>query len=202
MSSAVVSAAAAVATCTHGVTTSRNVHRLQGRGPGQRRLSAPRRLPPPRSGLFGGLFGSGAGSSSSSSSSNTADEEQAFLEDEEGGKMVALDASSAGSLDGSSEEAFGPLASAWPRRRAPAACGPASGACAILDVCKPLKLVPLDPGNAPQAVLAVGFTQQEFERLRRVLHEDMDAGMVKASGTGPYCTTAGTGRTALLLDGP
>ncbi|KAL4420278.1 hypothetical protein ABPG77_005618 [Micractinium sp. CCAP 211/92] len=156
MSSAVTSTAAAVAACTHKVTTSRNVHRLQGRGPGQRRLSAPRRLPPPRSGLFGGLFGSGAGSSSSSS--NTADEEQAFLEDEEGGKMVALDASSAGSLDGSSEEAFGPM-----------------------------------------AVLAVGFTQQEFERLRRVLHEDMDAGMVKVIPA-PTAAMAGSLGAALEME--
>ena len=55
--------------------------------------------------------------------------------------MVRLDASSAGSLDGSSEEPFGAL-----------------------------------------ALLAVGFTQLEFDRLRKLLHEDMEAEMVKVGG--------------------
>ena len=54
-------------------------------------------------GLFGGLFGGG----SSSGSGN--DEELQPLENDEGGLMVALDANSSGSLDGSSEEPFGPL---------------------------------------------------------------------------------------------
>lgn len=54
-------------------------------------------------GLFGGLFG-GSGSSDSGS-----EEELEPLETDEGGLMVALDASSSGSLDGSSEEPFGPL---------------------------------------------------------------------------------------------
>ncbi|KAI7836364.1 hypothetical protein COHA_009757 [Chlorella ohadii] len=83
-------------------------------------------------GLFGGLFGGG----SSSGSGN--DEELQPLENDEGGLMVALDANSSGSLDGSSEEPFGPL-----------------------------------------ALLAVGFAAHEFERLQRLLHEEMEAEMVK-----------------------
>lgn len=100
----VLSTGPAAALCTNGIATSRHAHRTWR--PAQWRPSAPRRLPPPRAGLFGGLFGSGESSSGSNAG------EEAFLEDEEGGKMVALDASSAGSLDGSSEEAFGPLVGA------------------------------------------------------------------------------------------
>ncbi len=54
-------------------------------------------------GLFGGLFGSGGSSGSGN------DEQLEPLENDEGGLMVALDANSSGSLDGSSEEPFGPL---------------------------------------------------------------------------------------------
>ncbi|KAL4439987.1 hypothetical protein ABPG75_002988 [Micractinium tetrahymenae] len=94
---------------------------------------------------------------SSSSGSGASEDEQALLGDEDG-KMVTLDAGSSGSLDGTSEEPFGPL-----------------------------------------AILAVGFTQQEFERLQRLLHEDMDAGMVKAIPA-PAAAMVGSLGAALELD--
>lgn len=58
---------------------------------------------PPAAGLFGGLFGGG------SQSQQSGLEEEEGLVTDEGGEMVALDASSSTSLDGSQEEPFGPL---------------------------------------------------------------------------------------------
>ena len=122
--------------------------------------------PPPllrlAAGPFGGLFGGGSSSSSSdtdsssrtSSSSSSGSSPEEEEEEGEGAEMVQLDASSSGSLDGSSEEPFGEL-----------------------------------------ALLAVGFTQLEFDRLRRLLHEDMEAEMVKVRLPSP-CSPALLARSA------
>lgn len=78
-------------------------------------------------GLFGGLFGGASGSEP--------DEQLEPLETDEGGLMVALDASSSGSLDGSSEEPFGPLVrwgcveSSVHRPLAGTSCGKPSATC-------------------------------------------------------------------------
>ncbi|EFN52856.1 hypothetical protein CHLNCDRAFT_138333 [Chlorella variabilis] len=118
-----------------------------------------RPVPVAAAGPFGSLFGGRSGSRGSQRRRQVQAAPQPFEEEEEeGAKMMPLDASSSGSLDGSSEAPFGPL-----------------------------------------ALLAVGFTQDEFQRLRRLLHEEMEAEMVKVIPA-PASAWDGTLGAALELE--
>lgn len=108
--------------------------------------------------------------------------------------MVPLDADSSTSLDGSSEEPFGPLVSGRGRlwctggKQPAGAGGDSSRGLALLPPSPMLPSRPYctsllsdlsHPLPPRQALLAVGFTQLEFERLQRLLHGELEAHMVR-----------------------
>jgi hypothetical protein len=114
---------------THGDTLGRARHRkqhaawlpTQQQSGGRRRRAdfCAMRMPRVAAGPFGGLFGAGqssGGSGSGSGSGQWQQQQPDFLDGDEGGKMLQLDANSSGSLDGSGEEPFGPLVRLLPHQ--------------------------------------------------------------------------------------